>query len=114
MQEIELLIHIFIKQNKNNTSGIRGVHFDKDRGLWVAQIMFQRKAHNLGRFKTKSEAVKTRLTGEEKYFGKYRQNYRYNLHLMQGSQNQQRGCKKKQGVASASKLVFIAILERHV
>ena len=60
------------KLNKNNTSGVRGVHFDKDRGLWVAQIMFQRKAHILGRFKTKSEAVKTRLTGEEKYFGKYR------------------------------------------
>ena len=31
------------KLNKNNTSGVRGVHFDKDRGLWVAQIMFQKK-----------------------------------------------------------------------
>ena len=31
-----------------------------------------KKAHILGRFKTKREAVKTRLTGEEKYFGKYR------------------------------------------
>ena len=28
------------KLNKNNTSGVRGVHFDKDRGLWVAQLMF--------------------------------------------------------------------------
>lgn len=72
MQEIELLIHIFIKQNKNNTSGIRGVHFDKDRGVWVAQIMFQRKTHNLDRYKTKSKAVKARLAGEEHYFGKYR------------------------------------------
>lgn len=60
------------KLNKNNTSGVRGVHFDKDRGLWVAQIMFQRKAHILGRFKTKREAVKARLAGEEEYFGKYR------------------------------------------
>lgn len=60
------------KLNKNNTSGIRGVHFDKDRGVWVAQIMFQRKAHNLGRYKTKSKAVKARLAGEEHYFGKYR------------------------------------------
>ena len=60
------------KLNKNNTSGVRGVHFDKDRGPWVAQIMFQRKAHILGRFKTKSEAVKARLAGEEEYFGKYR------------------------------------------
>ena len=61
------------KLNKNNTSGVRGVHFDKDRGLWVAQIMFQRKAHNLGRFKTKKEAVKIRKAGEDKYFGKYRE-----------------------------------------
>ena len=60
------------KLNKNNTSGVRGVRFDKDRGLWVAQIMFQRKAHILGRFKTKREAVKARLAGEEEYFGKYR------------------------------------------
>ena len=60
------------KLNKNNTLGIRSVHFDKDRGLWVAQIMFQRKAHNLGRYKTKSKAVKARLAGEEHYFGKYR------------------------------------------
>ena len=59
------------KLNKNKTSGIRGVHFDKDRGVWVAQIMFQRKAHNLGRYKTKSKAVKARLAGEEHYFGKY-------------------------------------------
>ena len=60
------------KLNKNNTSGVRGVHFDKDRELWVAQIMFQRKAHILGRFKTKIEAVKARKAGEEEYFGKYR------------------------------------------
>ncbi len=60
------------KLNKNNTSGVRGVHFDKDRGLWVAQIMFQRKAHILGRFKTKREAISARLAGEEEYYGKYR------------------------------------------
>ncbi len=41
------------KLNKNNTSGIRRVHFDKDKGLCVAQIMFQRKVRILGRFKTK-------------------------------------------------------------
>lgn len=60
------------KLNKNNISGVRGVHFDKDRGLWVAQIMFQRKAHILGRFKTKKEAIEARKACEEEYFGKYR------------------------------------------
>ena len=58
--------------NRNNTSGVRGVHFDKDRGLWVAQIMFQRKAYLLGRFKYKRDAIKARKAGEEKFFGKYR------------------------------------------
>lgn len=43
-----------------------------DRGLWVAQIMFQRKAHILGRFKTKKEAIDARKAGEDNFFGKYR------------------------------------------
>ncbi len=60
------------KLNKNNTSGVRGVHYDKKRNEWVAQIMFQRKAHSLGRYKTKKEAIKARIEGEELYFGKYR------------------------------------------
>ena len=60
------------KLNKNNSSGVRGVHYDKDRKLWVAQIMFQRKAHLLGRFKAKREAIRARLAGEEEYYGKYR------------------------------------------
>ncbi len=34
--------------------------------------MFQRKAHILGRFKTKKEAIEARKAGEEEYFGKYR------------------------------------------
>lgn len=43
-----------------------------DRVLWVAQIMFQRKAHILGRFKNKKEAIDARKAGEDKFFGKYR------------------------------------------
>ncbi len=60
------------KLNRNNTSGVSGVHFDMRRGLWVAQIMFQRKAYLLGRFKCKRDAIKARKAGEEKYFGQYR------------------------------------------
>lgn len=59
------------KLNRNNTSGVRGVHFDRERGLWVAQIMFQRKGYLLGRFKHKRDAIKAKKAGEEKYFGKY-------------------------------------------
>ena len=60
------------KVNKNNASGVTGVHFDKERGMWVAQITFQRQCHNLGRFKTMEEAINARKAAEEEYFGKYR------------------------------------------
>ena len=60
------------KLKRNNISGVRGVHYDKNRKLWVAQIMFQSKAHLLRRFKTEREAIKARKVGEDKYFGKYR------------------------------------------
>ena len=60
------------KLNKNNASGVTGVHFDKERGMWVAQITFQRQCHNLGRFKTMDEAINSRKAAEEEFFGKYR------------------------------------------
>lgn len=60
------------KVNKNNASGVTGVHFDKERGMWVAQITFQRQCHNLGRFKTMEEAINARKAAEEEFFGKYR------------------------------------------
>ena len=34
--------------------------------------MFQRKAHILGRFKTKREAIQAQKAGEYKFFGKFR------------------------------------------
>lgn len=60
------------KVNKNNAAGVTGVHFDKEQGMWVAQITFQRVNHHLGRFKTKEEAIDARKKAEVEYFGKYR------------------------------------------
>lgn len=62
------------KINKNNNSGYTGVHYDKDRKQWIAQIMFARKNHLIGRFKNKSMAITARKTAEGKYYGKYRKN----------------------------------------
>lgn len=62
------------KCNRNNTSVVTGVHFDRERKLWIVQIMFQHKGYLLGRFKRKSDAIKVRKAGEDKYFGKYRRN----------------------------------------
>lgn len=55
----------------DNTSGVTGVTFVKNRNKWNAQIMFNYKMINLGYFDTFEEAVKTRKEAEEKYFGEY-------------------------------------------
>ena len=56
------------KVNKNNTSGITGVGYRKDRGKWRAYIKIQRKTINLGYFDKKEDAIKARREAEEKYF----------------------------------------------
>lgn len=48
------------KLNKNNSSGVCGDHYDKNRKRLVAQLMFQRKMHLIGRFKTKCDAISAR------------------------------------------------------
>lgn len=53
---------------RSNTSGVTGVYFDKSRGKWAAQIMFQGKNYNLGRFDKKEDAISARKNGEKKYF----------------------------------------------
>ena len=44
--------------NKNSKSGIRGVHWDKQRKLWRAVLRVNGKQIQLGRFATKEEADK--------------------------------------------------------
>lgn len=51
-----------------NTSGVTGVTWDKSRNKWRAQIVFQGKAHHLGRYTEKEDAIKARKEAEEKYF----------------------------------------------
>lgn len=41
----------------SNTSGIRGVCWDKSRGKWIASICVAGKQRNLGRFDSKEEAA---------------------------------------------------------
>ena len=53
---------------KNNTSGHKGVSFDKSRGLWCAYIFFHYKKIHLGRFTNKDDAIKARQKAEELYF----------------------------------------------
>lgn len=46
------------KLRKDNTSGIKGVYFDKRRNLFYSQIVANKQKTFLGYFKTKEEAAK--------------------------------------------------------
>lgn len=56
----------------NNTSGILGVRFRKDRNKWYAELKADGVVYRLGSYVTKEEAIKARLDGELKCFGKYK------------------------------------------
>ncbi len=50
-----------------NKSGIKGVHFDKDRNKWFASITNNYKAIALGRYDNIEDALKARKKAEFKY-----------------------------------------------
>lgn len=58
----------------DNTSGYRGIFWDKSRKKWTAQISFRRKHFNLGRFIDINDAINARREAELKYFGKIMDN----------------------------------------
>lgn len=59
------------KPKINNTSGHKGISFDKDRNKWVAQIQFKSKHYFLGRYDRKDDAIRVRKEAEEKLFGEF-------------------------------------------
>lgn len=56
-------------KSKNNTSGTRGVSFNKRSGKWTAYIGFQRKLIYLGRYSKMEDAIAARKDAEEKIYG---------------------------------------------
>ena len=55
------------KTYSNNTSGRKGVHFDKSRNKWCARLTVNNKDYFLGRFDAFEEAVLAREAAERKY-----------------------------------------------
>ena len=55
----------------NNTSGVKGVCFDKWSNKWVSRITYHNKNYSLGNFDNKEDAIAARKAAEEKYFGEY-------------------------------------------
>jgi len=56
---------------KNNTSGIRGVCWDKEVKKWRAIIIMKKKKYDLGRYKDINEAAKARKEAESVIFGEF-------------------------------------------
>ncbi|OZV12372.1 hypothetical protein CIW83_09765 [Tissierella sp. P1] len=56
------------KLSKRNTSGVKGVSWNRNRNKWVAQIYFKGIRHYLGSFTDLEEAAQVRKEAEEKYF----------------------------------------------
>ena len=56
---------------RNNTSGIRGVVWDKARGKWAARIKHNGEHINLGRFDTLAEASQARNEVGVRLYGEF-------------------------------------------
>ena len=59
------------KSNINNTSGCKGVSWNKCNKAWEVKISKDGKRYYLGMYKDKEEAIKVRKEAEKKYFGEY-------------------------------------------
>jgi hypothetical protein len=59
------------KKHSHNTSGYKGVSWDKNRNKWMAYITINNKFKSLGRFKTKEDAYEAYCIGAKKHFGEF-------------------------------------------
>ncbi len=63
--------NLTMEMPSSNTSGIKGVTWDKDRNKWEAQISFKGKHYYLGRYDDIVDAAGARRIAEEKIFGDF-------------------------------------------
>lgn len=59
------------RKPKNNTSGYKGVSWDKSRNRWKAYIIFDYKFKYLGRFKIKKDAALAYNKAAKDLFGEF-------------------------------------------
>ena len=59
-----------------NTSGCRGVYFDKRVERWRARLKFKGKLMNFGSYVKYEDAVAARKQAEEEYFGELLEKYK--------------------------------------
>lgn len=56
-----------MKVSCNNRSGVVGVYWDSERGMWCSQIKVGGKTKFLGRFDNKEDAIHARKQAETRY-----------------------------------------------
>lgn len=61
-----------VKLPSNNTSGVIGVRFRKDRNKWYSEIKVNEETIRLGSYVNKEDAIKARKDAEEKYFKEFK------------------------------------------
>ena len=54
-----------------NTSGVRGVYWDRRSGKWRARLRFKRKIYNFGSYVNFDDAVKARKAAEQQIYGEF-------------------------------------------
>ena len=59
------------KLQANNTSGVKGVYWDKSRCKWMARLNINGRMVNLGRFANIEDAVKKIMEEREKHHGEF-------------------------------------------
>jgi hypothetical protein len=57
---------------KHNTSGFKGVYWNKNENKWVASIKINGKNIHLGYFENIEDAILTRQNAEDVYFGEFK------------------------------------------
>ncbi|MCI0562050.1 MAG: HNH endonuclease [Nitrososphaera sp.] len=60
-----------IRAHRDNTSGVKGVTWDRARGKWVAQIYIKGKKIHLGGFTNIEDAKEAYAAAADRYFGEY-------------------------------------------
>ena len=56
------------KAQRNNISGVRGVHWMADKQVWRAEICFKGKRRHLGVFRRLEDAARARARAEEELY----------------------------------------------
>ena len=59
------------KPPSTNTSGVRGVYYDKNSKKWRARLKFRGQLMNFGMYEKFEDAVKARKEAEKMIFGEF-------------------------------------------